>query len=219
MADDVIAIVLAGGASRRLGRLVGAGGKAMIDLGGESLLGRVVRTLAGELPRVFVVAAAGQPLPPLVGPIEIVRDREPEQGPLAAIRDGLEQAVAGDRPPRFALVASCDLPGLSAGVVRLLVARARSSGAAWVVPVVAGHPQVLLSAVATDLHAALAAAVAAGVRSPRRFLESVVAADPGGVCWLAEAELAAVEPGLGSFADVDTPEDLARVDPGPRSPS
>lgn len=219
MADDLIAIVLAGGASRRLGRLAGAGGKAMLDVGGESLLGRVVRTLAGEVPRVIVVAAGGQPLPPLEGPVEIVRDREPLQGPLAAIRDGLEHAVTGDRPPRLALVASCDLPWLSAAVVRLVVGRARASGAAWVVPVVAGHPQVLVSVLAADLHAAATAAVAAGVTSPRRFLDSVAAADPRGVCRLAEAELVAVEPGLWSFADVDTPEDLARVQAAQRSPS
>ena len=38
MADDLIAIVVAGGGSRRLGRLAGAGGKGMIEIAGEAML-------------------------------------------------------------------------------------------------------------------------------------------------------------------------------------
>lgn len=129
MADDLIAIVVAGGGSRRLGRLAGAGGKGMIEIAGEAMLSRVCRTLATVVPRVIVVARAGQPLPPLVDAAEVIHDSQPGAGPLAAIRDGLVYAGAGPgRPPRLALLASCDLPRLSTGVVRLLLDLAAPPG-------------------------------------------------------------------------------------------
>ena len=221
MADDLIAIVVAGGGSRRLGRLAGAGGKGMIEIAGEAMLSRVCRTLATVVPRVIVVARAGQPLPPLVDAAEVIHDSQPGAGPLAAIRDGLVYAGAGPgRPPRLALLASCDLPRLSTGVVRLLLDLAAPPGilaaaakARWTVPLVAGHPQVLLSVMAVDLVPLVQAALAAGEAGPRALLERLVRQDPEAVRWVMPAELTAVDTGLESFADIDTADDLRRRSP------
>jgi molybdopterin-guanine dinucleotide biosynthesis protein A len=219
MNDDVVAIVPAGGRSRRLAGLVPAGGKAAVSNRGESLLGHVCRTLAGHTGRVIVVAAAEQPLPQLPVPVEVVRDRAADRGPLAAIHDGLAHALAADLPPRIAVVVSCDVPHLAAAVVRLLIEQAKAREAAWVVPRIGGHPQPLVSALATSLAGRIAAGLAAGIESPRRLLDAMLAADPASVAWLSEAALARVDPTLASFADIDTPADLGRLEQSGIPPS
>lgn len=208
MRHDLIAIVPAGGRSRRLGSLVGPGGKAAVEVGGQSLLARVCRTLGPEVGRVIVVAAQGQPLPQLPERVEVIRDSEPFAGPVAAIHDGLERAGG---TARLALLVAGDLPGIAPAVLRLLVAAAREPGIRWAVPLVAGHPQVLLSAISTDLRPAFAAARAAGEASLRGVLAALARAEPVAVRSITEAELVAVDPSLASFADVDTPEDLGRL--------
>jgi|688.fasta_scaffold47038_4 molybdopterin-guanine dinucleotide biosynthesis protein A len=204
-------IVLAGGASRRMGALVDPrSGKAALAFAGETLLGRVCRTAAAVVRRVIVVAAPGQDLPPLEGGVEVVRDSSPGAGPLAAIRDGLRQARSTRPAPRTAVLLSCDLPLLGADVLRLLVAEAAATRARWVLPVVHGHPQVLVSALATELVEPIEDAVARGIAGPRAFLAELGHADPAAVRLVAAADLVAVDPTLESFLDVDTPEALAR---------
>jgi molybdopterin-guanine dinucleotide biosynthesis protein A len=212
MNDDVVAIVPAGGRSRRLAGLVPAGGKAAVNLRGESLLAHVCRTLSGSTSRVIVVAAAEQPLPPLPVAAEVVRDRAADRGPLAAIHDGLAHALATGKAPRIAVVAACDVPHLAPAVVELLIEQARGHTAAWVVPEVGGHPQPLVSALATSLVGRIAASLAAGIESPRRLFAELLAADPASVVWLREADLVRVDPRLASFADIDTPADFRRLE-------
>ena len=61
MSDDVVGIILAGGRSTRLAPLaVGPGGKAAVECGGVPLLTRVCDAVGQVVPRVIVVAAAGQ---------------------------------------------------------------------------------------------------------------------------------------------------------------
>ena len=212
MDDDVIGIVLAGGRSRRLAGLdLGAGGKAAVVVGGESCLGRVCRAVATAVPRVVVVAAVGQPLPPLVGEVEIIRDTTPHAGPLAGIRDGLTHALGRVPPPQWAFVASCDVPLLAPAMVQFLVETARSSAARIVVPLVGGHPQVLAAVFACDLAASIARLAAAG-RGPRAVLEDLVAREPEAVRVVTTEELGAIDPDLDSFLDLDTPADLVRLE-------
>ena len=78
----------------------------------------------------------------------------------------------------------------------------------WTVPLVAGHPQVLLSVMAVDLVPLVQAALAAGEAGPRALLERLVRQDPQAVRWVMPDELTAVDPGLESFADIDTADDL-----------
>ncbi len=220
MAIDTIAIVPAGGRSLRMGSAVDARGKAGVEVGGESMLTRVCGTLVGEVGRVIVVAAPGQLLPPLPATIEVVRDSQPYAGPLAAIRDGLAHALIERIAlvERIALLASCDLPCLEPGVVQLIIERARQPGVKWAVPMVGGHPQVLVSAVATRLFESIASALAAGITSPRGVLSAVTAADPESVRRISEAELRRVDPTLASFIDIDTPSDLAALETDPTRP-
>jgi molybdopterin-guanine dinucleotide biosynthesis protein A len=208
---DTIAIVLAGGRSRRLAGVVPAGGKASLHVGDDTMLGHVCRVLAGEVGRVIVVAAEGQPLPPLPESVETTRDTQPAHGPLAVIRDGLAYALATGPRPKLAMLCSCDVPGLAAAVVRLLVEKARTEHVSWVVPVVGGHPQVLVSAVAESLVDRLLSDETASIASLRSLLETIAKTHPDEVLWLHEAVLASFDPTLRSFADVDSPEDHANA--------
>ena len=75
---DTVGIVLAGGGSTRLARLVPAptGGKAGLLFQGRTFLEQAAMTVAAAVGQTIVVAAPGQPLPPL-GEARIVRDRTP----------------------------------------------------------------------------------------------------------------------------------------------
>jgi molybdopterin-guanine dinucleotide biosynthesis protein A len=212
MHEDAVAIVLAGGASRRLAEAgLGPGGKAALVVAGETLVGRVCRTVAAEVPRVIVVAAPGQPLPDLPSGVEIVRDRTPLAGPLAGLRDGLRHVLrAGGAVPRVAFVTSCDVPLLRRSVVRLLVALAHGPAVRAVVPMVGGHPQVLVSAVAVDIVDTIESLLAAGDGSLRGLFAALAARAPESVLFVPADALAEADPGLESFLDIDDPGDLAR---------
>ena len=211
-ASSTTAIVLAGGAARRMGAgLVGAEGKAGLLLAGRTFLDVITATLATSVTRMIVVAAPGQLLPPVAVPLEIVRDSTPGAGPLAGIRDGLDHALAAGQPPQAVLLVSCDVPLLAPAVVRLLLDRLAASSARWVVPVVHGHPQVLVSAISPALLAPIERHLAAGRRDLRGLLDELQRADPAAVAVVTEAEVAATDPDGLSFVDVDTPGDLEAI--------
>jgi molybdenum cofactor guanylyltransferase len=110
-----IAVILAGGKSRRLGQ-----DKAAVLLDGLPMLARMV-----ELARRFcpVVAVSGRDPSPLAPGLTWFLDQEPGIGPMGGIITALE------RYQKPCLVLSCDLPLLDDSTVeRLLVAwRARPS--------------------------------------------------------------------------------------------
>lgn len=210
MHDDAVGIVLAGGRSKRLAPLgLGAGGKAGLAVGGRPCLERVCTAVGGVIPRVLVVAAAGQPLPPLPAGVEVVRDSTADGGPLAGLRDGLDAARVGGA--RLAFVASCDVPLVRSAVVDRLLAIAESSDARMVVPVVEGVPQVLVAVFACDLADTVRGHAAAG-HGPRAVVAELLAHDPAAVRFVGPEELTDVDPELESFLDIDTPEDLARLE-------
>ena len=210
MVDSAIGIVLAGGRARRMAGAAPEGKAALrFTAAAETFLARICGTLQQELGSVVVVAPGGRPLPPLPRGVELIHDSFPDAGPLAAVRDGLVWAAAAMPPPRVAVLCSCDVPLVKPAVVRLLVARLGT--AAWVVPRVAGHPQVLLSAMSLALLAPIEAYLASGRRDPRGLLAAVSADHPARVRELDERDLAAVDPGLVSFRDVDTPQDLEQL--------
>jgi molybdopterin-guanine dinucleotide biosynthesis protein A len=198
-----------------MGDLVAAGGKAALSLGDDTMLAHVCHVLLGEAGRVIIVAAKGQPLPPLPAGVEITRDTTPDRGPLSAVRDGLAYALARQPRPAIAVLCSCDVPGLSPRVVQLLVQEARASDASWIIPLVGGHPQVLVSAVTATVFDRILSEVTSLLTSPRALVEAIQAEDSTAVLLLSEAELGAVDPGLASFADIDTPDDLAKARSSP----
>jgi hypothetical protein len=85
--------------------------------------------------------------------------------------------------------------------------------------VVGGHPQVMVSAVSSDFEATLVAARAAGQASLRAVLADLARAEPAAVRWIPEAQLAAVDPTLASFLDIDTAAAVTRLEGTPKPPS
>lgn len=210
MRSDTVAIVPAGGMGRRLGALATAGKPALVA-GDRTFFDRVCTTLAAEVPRVIVVAAPGSVLPAASPAVEIVRDSSPGAGPLAALRDGLAHACAAAAPPRFAVLCSCDVPLVVPGLIRLLLDLAAAGDARWVLPVVGGREQPLVSALAVDALPVIKGLLAADRSSFRDLAAALDATGPTAIRRLDERDLRAVDPALDSFLDVDTPEDLARV--------
>jgi len=81
--------------------------KALLPLGKELLLQRVVRIVSSVVSPVIVVAAPGQELPELSASVNVIFDREPGAGPLSAIGQGLA-ALQGQCDAAF--VSACDTP-------------------------------------------------------------------------------------------------------------
>jgi molybdopterin-guanine dinucleotide biosynthesis protein A len=116
------ALVLAGGASRRMGR-----DKAWLELDGRPLLLHVIDRLAVVCERIVVAAAEGQRLPEL--PAGVVRVDDPPtlhgRGPLIGVWTGLE--VLAQAGVELAYLSSCDAAMLSAVHVRFMLERLASS--------------------------------------------------------------------------------------------
>lgn len=109
------AVVLAGGAARRLG----GADKPGVHVGGRALLDRVLAACADA--RTTVVVADPRPT---ARPVTWAREEPPGGGPVAALEAGLRHTTA-----EHVLVLSADLPFLREGTVRRLMTALRTSGA------------------------------------------------------------------------------------------
>lgn len=180
-------VVLAGGASRRMGR-----DKALVTLDGERLVDRSVRLL-GEVCDDVVVASGRRTIKDLQAPQ--VPDHRGGAGPLSGLSAGLVHA-----DHELACVLAVDLPHAD---VRLLTALAgRWQGEAVVVPSVGGRAQPLHAVWATSCAVSLAVLVGDGVRSVMQAVELL-----GGLV-LSDAETLVLA-GHDRWAhNVNTPADL-----------
>lgn len=117
------AVLFAGGESRRMGV-----DKATLEIGGEPLWSRQLRTLRELRPEKIMVSARSRPTwcPPEV---EVIFDLPPLRGPLSGLA-----AVLAAMKTSHALVLAADLPLIEAGFLReLWQGTAADSG---VVPVI-----------------------------------------------------------------------------------
>jgi molybdenum cofactor guanylyltransferase len=186
----VAAAVLAGGASRRMGR-----DKATLTVGGAELASVALAAATRVASPVVLVAPEGHPARRLAA--RVVAD--PGQGPLAALAAALAALEAG-----HVLVLAGDHPGLQVELLAHLVGLApRGEAVACrrgprLEPLVAVYQRAPALAVA---EARLA--TAAGDRSLLGLLaalDTVVVEEP---------EWRALDPGGRSFVDLDDPADLA----------
>ena len=131
--------------------------------------------------------------------------RVADGGPLAGLCASLAQiASGGEAATPWVFVVATDMPFLRPALIEQL-ANYRS-GVDAVVPLVDGHPQPLAAFYSIDaLPAVRALATGNGKRSLRAALERLQ------VAYVHAADLIAADPGLGSFVDLDTPEDLAKA--------
>ncbi|WP_406183702.1 NTP transferase domain-containing protein [Streptomyces sp. NBC_01006] len=109
------AIVLAGGAARRLG----GADKPALQVGGRALLDRVLDACADAATTVVVGGRR-----PTARPVRWTREDPPGAGPVAALGAGLRATTA-----ELVLVLSADLPFLDRATVRTLLDSAGGDGA------------------------------------------------------------------------------------------
>ncbi|MEV5660670.1 NTP transferase domain-containing protein [Streptomyces flaveolus] len=127
------AVVLAGGAARRLG----GADKPALRVGGRALLDRVLAACAGA--RTTVVVADPRPT---ARPVTWAREEPPGGGPLAALAAGLRHTTA-----EHVVVVSADLPFLAAPTVgRLTGALAASDADGVLLTDADGRDQPLVAA-------------------------------------------------------------------------
>lgn len=178
-------VVLAGGASRRMGR-----DKALLEVGGRPLVLAAVDALAAAgATEVFVVGGDAPALTALG--LVVVADDHPGEGPLG----GLVTALGVVGCDRLVLL-SCDLLAPSPDAVRAVVGALDDvPGAMWAAPVTEGRRQFLHGAYRAQARGHWAAAFAAGERSLRRPAEEL----PG---------ILVTEVDPAALADADEPGDL-----------
>ena len=193
-----VAVLLAAGASRRMGRP-----KLDLDFGGETMLSRSLRNLlAAELDRVLVVVASGgearselyELLHQDEARVEVVVNPGSKDGLASSLRCGLEHLP---EETRVVLVALADKPLVKPETIRTLLAAFEKAGARITHPVYRGeqgHP-VLFEAELVE-----------------EFL--TLAGDRGGKSLLARhrdevLEIPVEDPGV--CVDIDTPEDYEQA--------
>lgn len=123
--DEVVGVVLAGGLSRRMG----GGDKALMSVGGRSILARVIERVRPQV-AALVLNANGDPARFAEHALPVAADVVPGfAGPLAGVLTGLDWAAAN--APRCPWVASfaCDAPFLPGDLVSRLRAAVAAEGA------------------------------------------------------------------------------------------
>jgi len=200
------AVILAGGASSRMGR-----SKDALPFGGDTLLGHIVRALRpAAAPIVVVVRDAAQELPPVPGDVVIARDERRGGGPLVAIASGLRRLMAGGTDGGAAVdaafVCGCDGPFVGAPLASWLAARLGDR--ALVLPRAGGALQPLVAVYRpTPCLAAISRLAADGAMAPHRLADHVATRV------VEEDELRTFDPDLRCLLNVNTPADydLARA--------
>jgi len=164
--------------------------KAGLPAGAGTLLERIVARLSPAVDQVIVVGG-----PPLtVTDVRWVPDVRPGAGPLAGLAAGL-----GAMPGELGWAVACDLPDVEARLGDVLFDSAGDMDA--VVPRLDGEPQGLCAVYRRSLAPRIEAMLDTGERRVTALLDVVR------VRYLDAAELRHVDPELGSFRNLNTPDD------------
>lgn len=191
-AEDIAALVLAGGKSTRMGQ-----GKASLCLHGKTPLERVPEAVASLCGEVVLVEAQSQTSDWLPGDyiFRAVEDLYPERGPLGGLYVGFRASVT-----RYNLVVGCDMPFLNRHLLAFLAEQARAYDA--VVPLVNGRSQPL-HAVYSQTFLEVAEGLLARKDAGLRELLAAV-----NTKYVSQGEIARYDSLLTSFFNVNTPYDL-----------
>jgi len=181
---DATLLVLAGGEARRMGR-----SKAWLEVGESTLLKWVVDRLAPEFSDVLVSFAEPEQIEQHI-PYRVVFDRRAGRGPLGGIEAGLQAART-----EVSFAVACDMPYVSADLVRMAVAAARRCDAA--VPRVSDRPEPVCAAYAKSALKTITGALDSGHLKAADVLEML------DVTWLD-----GLDPD--QFESLNTPEDYQR---------
>ncbi|OQY24464.1 MAG: molybdenum cofactor guanylyltransferase [Chloroflexi bacterium] len=181
-------IVLAGGASRRMGR-----NKAFLELDGRSLIEIVIERMASVCAEVLIVAGDARPYATLGVPV--IEDRFRGVGVLGGLHAGLK-AASHD----LVLAVACDMPFLNPDLLRAFTRLAEGFDVAVlrqgenVEPLHAAYRRACLPAIET------------AIRAHRRRIISFF--PHVRVRYVTLEDVAPFDPELRSFRNVNTPQEL-----------
>ncbi len=187
------AAVLAGGRSMRMGV-----DKTLLPVDGEALVARVAAAVGEVCAHTIVVTNRPEALADagLPSDVRVLTDEIPYQGPLGGLVTALAEA-----PDEWVLAVAADMPHVSAAVVRALW-EARD-GADVVVPVTDKGPEPLLALYSRACLPVARTVLASGRRRLVAVFREVTVVE------VPVDSLRGVDPGLKSFLNVNTPEELA----------
>jgi len=181
-------IVLAGGASRRMGR-----DKAFLELDGRPLIAIVVERMASVCAEVLIVAGDAQPYAGLGVPV--VEDRFRDVGALGGLHAGLEAATHD-----LTLTVGCDMPFLNPDLLRAFAGWAEGFDVAllrrgeYVDPLHGAYHRACLPAIETAI---------------RAYRRRIISFFPHvRVRYVTLADVTPFDPDLCSFRNVNTPQEL-----------
>lgn len=175
---------------------MGGRDKAFATVGGEAIAVRTIRLFQSLFPQVIVVTQRSERFVDLG--VEVVADRYPDCGPLGGIHAGL---LASRYPSIF--VVGCDMPGLQAEPIRLLLARIGSADA--IIPRWEHDIEPLHAVYTVRALPVIEAALRRAEQSIRDILPHLQ------VDYVPDATLRAVRGGPESMTNVNTPEELAAI--------
>jgi molybdopterin-guanine dinucleotide biosynthesis protein A len=186
-------VVLAGGESSRLGR-----DKALLELGGDTLLARAVHALRPLSDDIIIVANDPHKYEPLGLPARLVSDAFPGRGSLVGIYSGLSQAV---HP--YALIVACDMPFLNVSLLRYMLGL--MEGYDVVIPQLDGFLEPLHAVYRRSCLPAMHSLLDRGRRQIIGFFPEVR------VRYVEQHEIDRFDPRHLSFVNINSAEDWARV--------
>ncbi|MBI4297631.1 MAG: molybdenum cofactor guanylyltransferase [Chloroflexi bacterium] len=192
-------IVLAGGRSTRLGR-----DKLVVEVGGRSLLQRVVDTVLPLSREVLIVKAPGQePLSELhYSRLRWVQDERPERGSLVGVYSGLKEAL-----DFHSLVVAGDMPFLHRGLLEYMISI--SPGFDVVLPRMGDWMEPLHAIYSQNCLPYIEELLGQGELKILEFLSQVKSRV--GIRYLEEAEIDMFDSRHLCFFNINTEADLARA--------
>jgi molybdenum cofactor guanylyltransferase len=188
----VSGVIQAGGRSVRMGGRP----KALIEVGGRSIIERVLAVLAPAVDEVLVVTNTPE-LYAFLG-LPMVGDVYPDHGSLGGIYSGLK-AAAG----QAALTVACDMPFLHPEIVKLVAERAGEGDV--VIPRVGRQLETMHAAYGKACLPHIEARLEAGRLKIVDFFEKVRVVE------IAEADVARFRDPQIAFMNVNAPDELDRA--------
>jgi molybdenum cofactor guanylyltransferase len=185
------AFVLAGGKSTRMGS-----DKALLKLGGETLLARALKQASKVTHEVRIVGDAKK----FVGFGPVIEDIYPERGPLGGIHAALRSS-----PAELNLMLAVDLPFVELRFLRYLIAQAQESGAVVTVARAGGGWQPLCAV----YRRAFAGIAEQALRGGRNKIDALFAEVAMRVVTDPELISAGFSPEM--FRNLNTPQDWERA--------
>lgn len=112
--SNLALIILAGGRGTRIGEV----NKALLPIGNETMLTRILENLSPLFDEIIVVAKEIEPF--IHYPVRVIIDEYPGCGPISGIHAGLKASV-----DQHNLVLACDLPMIRIELVKFLLKNAK----------------------------------------------------------------------------------------------